>query len=58
MGDYFTKTFAPTMRRLVEAGLSYEGIKRAVRIPSTWGAKISAEQFEERAKKALEQRRD
>src|SRR5436309_3388719 len=31
MGPYFAKTFLPTVLRLVEAGLSYDDVKRAVR---------------------------
>ena len=37
------------MKKLVEAGLSYDEVKRLVKIPGTWGAKISGEQFKERA---------
>ena len=40
--------FLPTLKKLVEAGLSYDEVKRLVKIPSTWGAKITGEQFEER----------
>ncbi len=36
-------------RRLAEAGLSYEDVKRLIRIPATWGAKISGEEFTRRA---------
>ena len=53
MGDFFEDTFLPTMRKLVEAGLSYDEVKRLVKIPSTWGAKITGEQFRERVKKSL-----
>jgi hypothetical protein len=49
MGRFFADVFLPAMKRLVEAGLSYDEVKRIVRIPSTWGAKIGGEQFEERA---------
>jgi hypothetical protein len=38
------------MKKLVEAGLSYDGVKRLVRVPTTWGAKITGEQFEDRVK--------
>ena len=34
--------------KLVEAGLSYDKVKSVVRIPSTLGAKITGEQFEQR----------
>ena len=53
MGDFFEETFLPTMKKLVEAGLSYDEVKRLLKIPATWGAKISGEQFRERAFKAL-----
>jgi hypothetical protein len=35
----------------VESGLSYDEVKRLLKIPATWGAKISGEQFRERASK-------
>jgi hypothetical protein len=35
------------MKKLVETGKSYDEVKRLVKIPSTWGAKISGEQFRE-----------
>jgi hypothetical protein len=50
MGGFFEETFLPTMKKLVEAGLTYDEVKRLVKIPSTWGAKITGEQFEERVK--------
>jgi len=43
----------PTMKKLVEAGKSYDEVKRLVKIPSTWGAKITGVQFRERASKFL-----
>ena len=49
LGKYFDTTFLPAIRRLVEAGLSYEDVKRLIRIPATWGAKISGEEFKRRA---------
>jgi hypothetical protein len=49
MGDFFGDVFLPTMKKLVEAGLSYNEVKRLVKIPTTWGAKISGEQFVERS---------
>jgi hypothetical protein len=51
MGEFFNEVFLPMMKKLVEAGKSYDDVKRLVRIPSTWGAKISGEQFRERASK-------
>ena len=38
LGKYFDTTFLPAIKRLVEAGLSYEDVKRLIRIPATWGA--------------------
>jgi hypothetical protein len=54
MGDFFDDIFLPKMRKLVEAGLSYEEVKKAVGMPSRWGAKIGGEQFQRRASSALE----
>ena len=48
MGGFFNEVFLPVMKRLVEAGKSYDEVKRLVKIPSTWGAKISGEEFRER----------
>ena len=53
MGEFFDDVFLPVMKKLIEAGLTYDGVKRAVKIPSTWGAKIGGEQFRERASEAL-----
>jgi hypothetical protein len=51
MGEFFDDVFLPVMKKLIEAGLSYDDVKRAVKIPTTWGAKISGEHFRERASK-------
>jgi len=48
MGKFFDDVFLPNLKKLVEAGLSYDEVKRLVKIPSTWGAKIGGEQFEQR----------
>ena len=48
MGGFFKKTFLPAVKKLVKAGLSYDEVKKVVKIPSTWGAKISGETFKER----------
>jgi hypothetical protein len=48
MGHFFAETFLPGMRKIVDAGLSYDDVKRILRIPSAWGAKISGEDFKER----------
>ena len=53
MGEFFDDVFLPMIKKLVEAGRSYDEVKRLVKIPSTWGAKISGEQFEERVKAYL-----
>ena len=53
MGSFFDKVFLPTMKKLIESGLSYDEVKRLVKIPSTWGARITGEQFEERVKAFL-----
>ncbi len=50
MGGFFKKTFFPAVKKLVKAGLSYDEVKKVVKIPSTWGAKISGETFEERVR--------
>ncbi len=49
MGGFFKKTFLPTMEKLVRADLSYDEVKKLVKIPTTWGAKITGEEFKERA---------
>jgi hypothetical protein len=48
MGKFFEDVFLPSLKKLVEAGLSYDEVKRLVKIPTTWGAKITGEQFEDR----------
>ena len=53
MGEFFDEVFLPMIKKLVEAGTSYDEVKRLVKIPSTWGAKISGEQFRERVSKFL-----
>jgi hypothetical protein len=53
LGEFFEKVFLPTMKKLVQADLSYEEVKQVVDIPARWGAKISGEQFRERASEAL-----
>lgn len=51
MGAFFEDVFLPLMKELIEAGLSYDEVKRLVKIPTTWGAKITGEQFRERVSK-------
>jgi len=53
MGEFFGSVFLPSLKKLVEAGLSYDEVKRLVKIPSTWGAKITGEQFDERVVNSL-----
>ena len=48
MGGFFGKTFLPVMKKLVKADLSYDEVKKLVKVPTTWGAKISGETFQER----------
>ncbi len=48
MGEFFGEVFLPTMEKLVEAGLSYDEVKRLLKIPVTWGSKVTGEQFRER----------
>ncbi len=55
LGDFFGEVFLPDMKVLVQAGLSYDEVKKALKIPTTWGAKITGEQFRERASAALEE---
>jgi len=45
LGKFFGKTFLPTMKKLVRSGLTYDEVKRLLKIPATWGAKIQGEQF-------------
>jgi hypothetical protein len=48
MGAFFDKTFLPAIERMIKDGLSYDEVKRRVKIPAIWGAKISAQEFEDR----------
>ncbi len=50
MGSFFCEEFLPALSRPAEAGFSYEDVKRALRIPGKWGAKITGEQFRERVR--------
>jgi hypothetical protein len=56
MGEFFDKVFLPDLKKLVKAGLSYDEVKRVIKIPTTWGAKISGEKFRERIADYLEER--
>jgi hypothetical protein len=48
MGAFFEKTFLPGIKKLVKDGLTYDQVKRRLKIPSTWGAKISGDDFQDR----------
>ena len=48
MGNFFDEAFLPMIKKLVESGKSYDEVTRLVKIPSTWGAKITGEQFRQR----------
>ena len=37
MGGFFGKTFLPTMKKLVKADLSYDEVKKLVKVPASWG---------------------
>jgi hypothetical protein len=54
MGGFFNEVFLPTMKKLVDSGLTYDEIKETVDIPSRWGAKISGQQFKERWQEAIQ----
>jgi hypothetical protein len=56
MGEFFVDVFLPTLKNLVEMRLSYDEVKRIVKIPSTWDAKISSQQFKERTSEYLKKR--
>jgi hypothetical protein len=56
MGEFFDDVFLSSMKKLVEAGLTYDEVKRLVKIPTTWGAKITSKQFEDRVEAYLAKR--
>lgn len=58
LGPFFDDVFLPAMKDFVAAGLSYDDVKRVVKIPATWGAKIRGRQFRERWKQAVKRGRD
>jgi len=51
MGDFFGDVFLPALKELAAAGLSYDEVKRLVKIPPAWGAKIGGGAFRERVAK-------
>ena len=56
MGGFFDDVFLPAMKNLVVADLSYDEVKKVVKIPTTWGAKIGGETFRERISAYLQAR--
>ena len=48
--------FLPSMKKLVEAGLSYDEVKKVLKIPASWGAKIGGAKFRERISAYLQAR--
>jgi hypothetical protein len=40
MGKFFEDVFLPSLKKLVEEGLSYDEVKRLVKIPFTWGCTV------------------
>lgn len=57
LGDFFDDVFLPAMEAFVEAGLSYDDVKHIVKIPTTWGAKISGEEFKKRTAAVIRKHR-
>lgn len=47
MGSVFGDEFLQSVKKQVEAGKSYNEVKRLLKIPETSGSKISGEQFRE-----------
>lgn len=45
LGEFYHAHFLKDITRMVSAGKSYDEVKALVNIPSTWGAKISSEDF-------------
>jgi hypothetical protein len=50
MGAFFDAAFLPGIKKLVKDGMTYDAVKRLVRIPPIWGAKITGGDFVVRAK--------
>jgi hypothetical protein len=53
MREFCAEVFLPTLKQRVQAGLSYAEVQELLKIPATWGAKMSGKQFEEWASKFL-----
>jgi hypothetical protein len=58
MGGFFDAVFVPTLSQLIEAGLFYDEVEKALQIPSTWGATIGITEFVERAASLLDDASD
>jgi hypothetical protein len=56
MGPFFAEVFLPTMKKLLQFGLSYNEVKSVLKIPSSWGAKISGDQFQQRTEEYFKRR--
>ena len=52
MGGFFGKTFLPAMKKLVKSDLSYDEVKKLVKLPTPRGAKITGEGFQAKAPEA------
>jgi hypothetical protein len=48
MGRFFDEVFLPVMKALARDGLSYDQVKRVVKVPALWGAKVTGGQFKDR----------
>jgi len=57
LGSFFDTSLLPTMQKLIEAHVSYEDVKRLLKISPTWGAKITGDQFRERSDEFLKESR-
>jgi hypothetical protein len=56
LGPFYDSVLLPTMRKLVDARLSYEQVKQVLEIPSFIGATITAEEFASRTSAYLKRR--
>jgi hypothetical protein len=57
MGGFFEESFLPAMKKLVKADLSYDEVKKLLKIPAAWGAKVAGVQFKERVAKYFDEGR-
>jgi len=57
IGGFFDSFLLPTMKKLIESHVSYEDVKRLLKISPTWGAKITGDQFRERSDEFLKESR-